>query len=357
MRYRLSRRAFLRLSALSLAGMAFTPVWPRYADYPSGELARIAIKEIDLRARPNDTSAIIGKRYRDQIVHVYEKVISPDGPAYNPLWYRVWGGYLHSAHIQEVQVRLNQPAKKVVEVGQLGEISVPFSPAYLKNRDGTWSVKEGYTLYYETTHWVTGVEEGPDGEPWYQLTSEIDSAIYFIPARHLRLIPSEEIAPISTHIPPEKKRIEILIKTQELKAYEYDELVFQTRISSGIPSRGQTSNGIPTDTPKGTWRVNSKMPSKHMGSVSGNPDVEERGGFRLPGVPWTCFFHETGVALHGTYWHNNFGVQMSHGCVNLRNTDAKWLFRWTTPVYPIEIKSHTDWEKTGYGTLIEVRDR
>ncbi|NIV94533.1 L,D-transpeptidase family protein, partial [candidate division KSB1 bacterium] len=43
------------------------------------------------------------------------------------------------------------------------------------------------------------------------------------------------------------------------------------------------------------------------------------------------FFVETGVALHGTYWHNNFGWPMSRGCVNLRTEDAKWLFRWTVP--------------------------
>jgi len=61
------------------------------------------------------------------------------------------------------------------------------------------------------------------------------------------------------------------------------------------------------------------MPSKHMGSVAGGEEVEEQGGFTLPGVPWTSFFKSPGgYAMHGTYWHNNFGLQMSHGCVNLR---------------------------------------
>ncbi|OQX62000.1 MAG: hypothetical protein B5M51_06740, partial [Anaerolinea sp. 4484_236] len=41
----------------------------------------------------------------------------------------------------------------------------------------------------------------------------------------------------------------------------------------------------------------------------------------------------SGVAIHGTYWHNNFGYPMSHGCINMRNQDAKWLYRWTTPPY------------------------
>ena len=76
-----------------------------------------------------------------------------------------------------------------------------------------------------------------------------------------------------------------------------------------------------------------------MGSVqaSGAP-----GSYTLPGVPWTSFFiFETGVAFHGTFWHNNFGIPMSHGCINMRNEDAKWLFRWVTPTYemPIEDRS------------------
>ncbi len=71
----------------------------------------------------------------------------------------------------------------------------------------------------------------------------------------------------------------------------------------------------------------------------------------LLGVPWTSFFVETGVALHGTYWHNNFGWPMSRGCVNLRTEDAKWLFRWTVPV-----SEPSEWEKTGYGTQVIVSE-
>jgi hypothetical protein len=71
--------------------------------------------------------------------------------------------------------------------------------------------------------------------------------------------------------------------------------------------------------------------------------------YELPGVPWTMVFHKTGVALHGTYWHDNFGARMSHGCVNLRSVDAKWLFRWTEPVY-----DPSDWYKIGYGTLVQI---
>lgn len=52
-------------------------------------------------------------------------------------------------------------------------------------------------------------------------------------------------------------------------------------------------------------------------------------GYYLPDVPYTMYFYE-GYALHGTYWHSNFGVPMSHGCVNLSIPDAGWLFNWAS---------------------------
>ena len=349
----ISRRSFLKLSGLALGTLAFTPVFPKEDEWGYGNIARIAVKEIDLYAEPRDDSSIIGKRYRDQIIHIYEEIIAPDGPAYNPLWYRVWGGFIHSAYTQKVNVNLNSPLANIPEVGQLGEISVPYTPAYTFKK--TWEPWENAPLYYETTHWVTAITEGPDNEPWYQITSELtDGLIYYIPAIHLRPIPDEEISPLSPNVPDNKKRIEVSIRYQTMTAFEYDQVVYTAKISSGIPNRMEPTNGIPTDTPKGKWRIFSKMPNKHMGSVTGNPDSNDRHRFSLPGVPWTSFFVNTGVAFHGTYWHNNFGIQMSHGCVNLRNEDAKWLFRWANPLFQLPIQSRQDWEMTGYGTLVIV---
>jgi lipoprotein-anchoring transpeptidase ErfK/SrfK len=55
------------------------------------------------------------------------------------------------------------------------------------------------------------------------------------------------------------------------------------------------------------------------------------GGYDLPGIGWVTLFVSNGVAIHSTFWHNNFGFPMSHGCVNARPQDAQWIFRWTTP--------------------------
>jgi len=111
---------------------------------------------------------------------------------------------------------------------------------------------------------------------------------------------------------------------QNLTAYENEQKIFETKIASGITTAHSNPKALSTQTPNGEFRILSKYPSKHMGNgnLSATPD-----DYELPGVPWTCFFHEAGYAFHGTYWHDNFGTPMSRGCVNMRIDEARWLFR------------------------------
>jgi len=357
MRKSLTRREFLQTSGLAAGFLAFSPLFPYPQEQDHGLLARVASKQVDVRARPNDTSPIVGNRFRDQVLHIYEEFHPPDAPKfYNTLWYRVWGGFMHSAHLQIVQIRLNETVRSVPESGQLFEVTVPYSDAYQYNNWEGWVRWRGSRLYYSSVHWVTGVDEGPDGQAWYQITSELsETEIYYVPAKHLRLIEPGEYSPISTNVPPGKKHIEVSLARQTLQAFENNELVYSAKISSGIPNNRLPKDELPTATPKGVFNIYSKMPSKHMGGIAGGAEVEENGGFSLPGVPWTSFFASPGgYAFHGTYWHNNFGLQMSHGCVNMRNEDAKWLFRWTIPVYKFDKDEPADWEITGHGTLVYI---
>lgn len=109
--------------------------------------------------------------------------------------------------------------------------------------------------------------------------------------------------------------IDVNLRTQRLTAYEGNKAVFSTLISGGLPR---------TPTVVGRFKVYAKLVSTRM-----------RGpGYDLPNVPYTMYFYR-GYAIHGTYWHNNFGRPMSHGCINLRTADAAWLFNWArigTPV-------------------------
>ncbi len=104
------------------------------------------------------------------------------------------------------------------------------------------------------------------------------------------------------------KWIEVNLSTQTLTAWQGDVPVLSVRVSTGTAA---------TPTVTGRFRIYNKLTSQTMSGP----------GYYLPNVPWVMYFYQ-GYALHGTYWHNNFGVPMSHGCVNMRIADAEWLFRW-----------------------------
>ena len=341
----LSRRNFLKLGAASLAGLAFRPYFEEDAGDDTGDIIRVASKSVSVYSQPWDKSRIRFQRFRDEIVHVYEIVNSKYGPGYNPIWYRVWGGYIHSAYVQRVRLQLNPLLTSIPEKGQLAEVSVPFSQAMRYDRYTGWTPV--YRLYYQSAQWITALDEGPDGEPWYRLYDELLRSEYHLAAAHLRPIQPEEVSPISADVPPEEKRIEVNLDTQMLKAFEGEHVVLETRISSGMVRRPGVSLEDSTETPRGTFHVQSKMPSKHMGDGNLTSDLE---AYEYPGVPWTSFFEPVvGIAFHGTYWHTNYGVPMSHGCINMRPEEAKWIYRWTTPPAPI-----TDVETRGMGTLVIV---
>lgn len=340
----ISRRDFLKLGGLALGGLVYSPPpYQRDAEIPPS-IVRAAYPSVSVYRQAKMDAQIVAQWYRDELINVYYKLTPSEGPAYNPLWYRVWGGYMHSAYLQPVDFRFHMPLELVREGGQLAEVSVPYTQAYRYTRYEGWQPVN--RLYYQTTHWLTGIDSGPDGKEWYRITDELQPIDYHAPATHLRPIADEELEPLSPEVPPEEKRIEISLAEQTLTAYERDQMVFHTKVSTGIPNSRPGPNGIPTITPSGRFRIFDKLPSKHMGGGRLTDNLED---YVLLGVPWTCFFVETGVASHGTFWHNNFGWPMSRGCVNLRNEAAKWLFRWTTPV-----SGPGDWRKRGYGTLVVV---
>lgn len=335
----LSRREFLRTSLLSLPalGLAGKKSWA-FAPQKRG---RITIATVSIHARPSDESAILYQRTRDEVINLYGEVISDESPKYNPLWYKVWRGYIHCARVQVVDERINQPLEEIAEGGQLGQLSVPVSYPLYKRNEG-WQML--YPLYYQSVHWITGLMPGPDGSPWYQITEAWSKDKYYLPAAHIRIIPAEEISPLSTDVPPERKKVEVSITRQVLSAYENGKQVFSCTISSGL--NREKEGEIPWRTPLGDFVITSKMPSQRMGD---DPITSDISGYVLPGVPWVCYFHPTGVATHGTYWHDNYGVPMSHGCVNMRPEDSLWLYRWSNPAPKPGLR-----ETVGNGTRINV---
>lgn len=339
----LSRRDFLRLGASTFASLALSPFLPAWGSFEDGEQVRVATDSVSVYREPNDESLIVAQHFRDELVNIYEEVNSGT-PGYNPIWYRVWGGYMHRARLQKVRVIYNAPLRAVGGTRQLAELTVPYTQAMRYSKAYGW--QPNLRLYYGSVHWIDDINEGPDGEPWYRIFDELVGFPYHVQGLHLRPLPFEEWAPTGPEVPLEDKRIEVNLGTQILTAYEYDEAVFQTNISSGIATVQRNPKDLPTKTPTGDFRIITKYPSKHMGNGNLFATPED---YELPGVPWTSFFHEAGYAFHGTYWHDNFGIPMSRGCVNMRIEEAKWLFRWARPLHePDRIFN------TGNGTTVLI---
>lgn len=347
----ISRREFLKYSGATISSFMFAPLFPYLRDWSVEEIhnpkiiGRVTTSAINIYSEPDFKSDRIGKIKRDSLLWIHEQLSSHSGYLRNHRWYRLIDGYVHSAYIQRVEDSHDNPMlQSIPEGGQLGEITVPFVHTLRKDRHG--ELHPLYRLYYGSIHWITGIESGPNGEIWYELMNDRLRIKYSVPAECVRPIEPDELSPISPGVPADRKRIEINLNNQVLRAFEGDQLVFERLISSGIPSRGPSPNGIPTETPDGNFRIQVKIPSRHMGDGEITSDIE---AYELLGVPWVSFFHHHGIGLHGTFWHDNFGNKMSHGCVNMRNEDAKWIYRWSQPIATPE-----DWNCKGAGTRIRI---
>jgi lipoprotein-anchoring transpeptidase ErfK/SrfK len=124
----------------------------------------------------------------------------------------------------------------------------------------------------------------------------------------------------------DRKWIDISIGEQSLIAYVGTRPVYATLVSTGRGGMGDPEKAQATI--RGTFMVYQKHVSSTM---DGEDDVSD--SFNLQDVPFVQYFHK-GFAIHGTYWHDEFGKIRSHGCVNLSPVDAAWLFEWTDPSVP-----------------------
>lgn len=321
----ISRRDFLKLGGLTLASLVFTPFLPEFTEFEDVDLVRVATtdpKGVVVRKEPSDESQIIRNWERDSLIHVYETVqVETQGST--PFWYRVFGGYMNAARLQKVRIHYNVPLSSIPDTKLLSEVTIPYTQAYRYNRwDGWFPV---YRLYYSSIQWITGIDSGPDGKAWYVVQDEADKVLYYyVPAVQLRPISPEEITPLSPNVPMGKKHIDVNLTTQTLTCFENNQVVFTTLVSTGLPGLMAT--------PTGNFIIEDKLPSRNMSTTSPLADDV----IPLVGVPWCSFLTREGYAFqghafHGTYWHDNFGIPMSHGCVNMRTEDALWLFRWSFP--------------------------
>jgi lipoprotein-anchoring transpeptidase ErfK/SrfK len=139
--------------------------------------------------------------------------------------------------------------------------------------------------------------------------------------------------------------IDVDLAQQTLVAYEGARPVFASIVSTGKgPQRSEFA------TPLGAHRIWVKIFTTKMDNLE-KEDIEKH--YALEDVPWVQFFDKA-VALHGAFWHHDFGHIHSHGCVNLAPLDARWLYAFTAPHLPVGWTAVFP-TKSEPGTLVRVR--
>jgi hypothetical protein len=316
----LSRREFLKLSGTALFSLLFSELHlDKVRAISAPKQGRVVCNSLIVRDAPSFNGLRINSFKRDNILDIAEAVSGGVDGDYNRLWYRIGNGaYVYSGYVQPVDTVTNEVVKNIPETGILGELTVPYA-------DSTWAINRspspGPRLYFGSTHWITAlVVDQRDGNLWYKAYDNLYDSYYYTAPEGVHILTDDEIAPLSPQVPAEKKHIEINLVRQLLVAYEWDSPVYMARVATGQKNY---------ESPTGWYRTFHKRPTYHM---TGGAD--EFSVFDLPGVPWDSYITDTGVAIHGTYWHNDFGHPHSHGCINMAPKDAKWVFRWTLPSVP-----------------------
>lgn len=358
----LSRRDFLRFAGLGLGALALKPLNSKIplVDFPTGELlGRNCTGGIAfVRTKPDITSPIVKQVYEDTVFTWLREVsaINNDLNVNIQRWVETPEGYVYAPSLQPV---LNQPNEVLVDLpaGKAGfwaEVTIPYVDIYIENPPARspglkYLIDNGLPtrLYYSQVFWIDQVKTGNSGNIVYHINENEKHGygygdVFWAEGSAFRPLTEDEISPISANVDPADKVIKINLTYQTLSCFESDREVFFCRVSTGAGDFA---------TPTGefvTWR---KAITIHMaaGTVSA--------GYDTPGVSWTNFFVGTGVATHSTFWHNEFGQKRSHGCVNCRPEDAKWIFRWTTPMVSLDDSdvNWTDWQKGSTKVVVEER--
>jgi hypothetical protein len=316
----LSRREFIKLSGAALLSLFLSDLHldKVQAAHPSFQ-GRVVYRSLIVRDAPSFSGVQINSILRDSTVDIIDQVFGGANGDYNRIWYKLGNGsFVYSGGVQPVKTQLNQLIPGIPSTGVLGEITIPCA-------DSVWAINRspypGPRLYYGSTHWIDGlVTDKRDGSLWYKAYDNLYNSHYYTRPEWIHIFSQEELSPLSPQVPENEKHIEISLDRQVLLAYEWGVLKYAARVATGQKN---------FESPTGWFHTFHKRPTYHM--TGGADDFSV---FDLPGVPWDSYITDGGVAIHGTYWHNDFGHPHSHGCINMSLQDAKWIYRWTLPNVP-----------------------
>ena len=367
----ISRREFLKLSGLGLGALSFRATEGRtwrpagyLAEFPPGAyLGRVA-DQVEMRSAPHTAAAPVATLYADTIVEWLQEVVgTAEGGRINQRWVETANGFIYAPAVQAVRNFPNAPidAMPAGLPGFWAEVTVPYADLILEGAPISPWIKSllQYNfpprLYYGQVVWVDRVKTDANGTIFYRWNEDFGHGygygdIYWAEGAALHILTSEDVAPINPDLDAASKRIVVDLTYQTLSCLENEQEVFFCRISSGAKWDAYGNQVDNWATPVGDLNTHWKIISLNMSAGTTGA------GYSTPAVPWCTFVHGDGVAIHGAFWHNDFGAPRSHGCINCRPEDAKWIFRWTTPVIPLELnEQRMTWPD--HGTVVTVTER
>ncbi len=368
---RFSRRDFLKLAGAGASALALSRFDNVFAmpytyaaspQFPAGDLlGRVAVTpnfySTELKGSPDQLAPAIRNVNQDEVVIWNREVIGSDvAGRSNRKWVETPEGFIYSADLQPVRNLPNTPLAGM-PAGKTGlwvEVTVPYVDLQLQNIPISPAMKFSVEnnlpirLYYGQVVWIDQINSDAGGRIFYRVNESPGHGygygdIFFADSSAFRVLTDEDVAPITPEVDPNTKKIlvDATGERQYLACYEGNTEVYFCRISSGY--------GEKYSTPTGDQSISWKIFSIHMAANTGSDS-----GYDTMGVPWPTFFNtNAGAAIHGVFWHNDFGVRRSHGCINVLPEDAKWIFRWTAPVVSLD-QSEVRMEWPIVGTPVSV---
>jgi lipoprotein-anchoring transpeptidase ErfK/SrfK len=334
----LRRRDFLQLAGIGAGGLLLSPAgqWGSGEFPDSTRLGRVCVSKVDLLDSADADGNVVGALYEDAVVEWQREHVGRHPWRINQRWVETPEGFIYAPNLQPVSNLPQAPLSSLPETldgrGMWAEVTVPWVDIVLDNpppRSPWLKTASQPRLYYSQILWVDDLRRDSDGGVWYRVNEKYGFGdIFWAGAEAFRPLSSEELEPIRPEV--EDKRVIVDVTHQTMACYEGNTEVYFCRVSTGSKRDAEGNEVDEWSTPLGGHPIWRKVVSLHMvGGTTG-------GGYDLPGSGWTTLFVGNGVAIHSTFWHNDFGAPRSHGCVNARPEDAKFVFRWVEPRVPYD---------------------
>lgn len=370
-----SRRDFLKLAGLGLGSLALRPLTSKLGMFPASKgapspdfpkadlLGRNCTTDtslewggiIPIMDRPDVGSTKVRDATADEVFPWLKEVSAEniDFNIPNQRWVETPEGYIRSYNLQPCRNLPNTPLAGLPQgqTGFWGEITVPYVDLVMENPSPVsgWmrdhiAYNRTPRLYYSQVMWIDGIRSIDSGGIQYHVNERYGNPgdLFWADGAAFRLLTEDDVSPIHPEVDPATKKIVVNINYQTLACKEGEKEVYFCRVSTGMQENS---------TPLGehsVWRklISVRMAANTVGGTS----------YDLPGISWTTLFVGDGVAIHGATSHNDFGVKRSHGCVNCKPEDAKWIFRWSLPEVRLETGEITWQDWTSGSTHVMVED-